>query len=243
MAVLLLLIGSFFLPNAVAGITDSRRLDSLVLIDSQSISFDSVPELGLSERIALVANLGTEILALRSGNNMGLDAAENRAARELARFFRNSLFELNFYELTIEEGAAAFIIDPADPALNMIVWELTMIDLSGNAVTVTIDDETGIILKLIYRQGRRVLHPDGGRPDGGSFSWTTEMPVLSNEELRYAAQSLVEMMTEYYGQSVVLGDYEFAGSVSYYRADLLSDGPAIPMYGVVRAMNFSMNER
>jgi len=234
-AAALVLIASFLLPNAVAGITDSRRLDNLVLIDSQSVSFDSVPELSLPDRIALVANKNTELLAVTTSNTMNFGAAERRAVRELTRFFRDGPFELDCHELTVEEGAATLIIDTAVPTNNMIIWELTLVDPSDNSVTVTIDDEIGVILKIIYRRGRR--SPDSA--DTGNMT----PPAPTDEELYSAALSLTKMMVDYYGLPIELADYEFSGSVSFYKAYLSGGGEVIPMFGVVRANSFTMNER
>jgi len=236
-AAALVLTGSFLLPNAVAGITDSRRLDNLVLIDSQSVSFDSVQELSVPERLALVANKNTEYMAVTTSNYMNFGAAERRAVRELARFFRGGPFELDYSELTVEEGAATLVIDAAVPTNNIIIWELILVDPSDNTVTVTIDDEIGVILKIIYRRGRR-------NPDSGEAS-NTMPPASSDEELHAAALSLAEMMMDYYGYPVELADYEYGGSLSWYKA-YLSGGVGIgviPMFGVVRANGFTMNER
>jgi hypothetical protein len=234
-AAALLLISSFLLPNAVAGITDARRLDNLVMIDSQTVSFDAVPALSLPERIELVANSNTEHMALRTGSVMNLESAESRAIRELMRFFRGGPFEFDPHEYTVEESAAVFIIDPEMPTVNMRVWELTLSDVFDNLVTVTLDDETGMIVKIIYRQGRRNQDADGinnASPAG-----------RLDEELQAKASRLAEMMAAYYGMRVTLVDYELSGSMSYYRADISGNGRTIPTYGVVRATSFTMNER
>jgi len=233
----LLLIGSFFLPNAVAGITDARRLNNLVMIDSQSISFDSVPELGIPDRIALVANSNTEILALKTGNVMDTEAAGERAARELTRFLRGGPFEFDNRSLSVEDSTALFIIDSANPTLNIVVWELVLVDQFDNTVTVTLDDETGLIIKMIFRRGRVSLN------QGWTNSSPSMLPNLSEAESHDVAMQLSEMMAEYYGLPITLGAYEYSGSLSYYRADIQSNDQAIPMYGVVRAMSFTMNER
>jgi len=233
-AALLLLIGSFFLPNVAAGITDSRRLDSLVLADSQSVSFESTPELSLLERIALVASSKTEILALKTGQVMDYDEASGRVAQELSRFFREGAFAFNFNRYTVEDGTAEFVIDSGNPAVNMIVWEFNLYDPLENSVTVTIDDETGVILKLIYRWGNRST----GYPGVASAN-----PDQSDEGLNGAAADLTGMMTAYYGLPVALADYQFSGSLAYYRADIASNGVTVPMYGVMRSTSFTMNER
>jgi hypothetical protein len=230
----LMLAGSFYLPNAVAGITDARRLNQLMLIDSQTVSFDAVPELSLSERLALLSRADTEVLPWLSGNVMDAEVAKNRAVRELARFFRNSPYELDTFEMTVEESAASFVIDAAVPTLNLVVWELTLTDSSDNTVTVSLDDETGVILKVLYRRSAAAQDADGTSSPGAA---------TTDEELHAKAQRLAEMMTEYFGQPVALADYQFSGRLSYYRADLICDGRVIPMFGVVRATSFTINER
>ena len=230
-AVALILAGSFLLPNAVAGVTDLRRLDSLTLIDSQSISFDFSPELSLPERIALTASPYTERLPVITGNSMQEETAGARAARELARFFGGGPFELDYSELSFDEGSAVLIIDAAAPEQNMIIWEFELQDPAGNTVTVAIDDETGIIVRLIYVLG------------GSGPIMETETFRSQDERFFAAANNLADMMKSYYGVPVELADYQFSGSLSYYRADIDNGGQIIPMYGVVRAMNFTMNER
>ena len=230
-AVALILIGSFFLPNAVAGVTDLRKIDNLILIDSQSISFDFAPELSTPERLALAASPNTERLPVITGNSLDEEAAGKRAARELIRFFRGSQFVLEYNDLYVAGGYAALIIDAAVPALNMIVWEFDVSDPDGNTVTVTIDDETGIIVRLIYIQSRSGLLGE------------TETFRTSDARFFTAARNLTEMMSAYYGITVELADYQFSGSLSYYRADINHGEQVIPMYGVVRATNFTMNER
>jgi len=231
-AATILLAASFFLPNAVAGVTDANRLDNLVMIDSQSISFDSTPELALPERLALIAKPNTEILPLKTGNVMDIDAATEKAERELERFLGGGPFRFDFEEYSVTEGAAALVIDSNVPTLNMLIWELVLTDSSQNTVTVTLDDETGIIIKIIYRLGNKGDLMTGA----GSFG--------SNDEEFYAtARSLAEMMKEYYGLAVTLADYQFNRSIAYYRADLFGGSRIIPMYGAVRTTSLTMNER
>jgi len=50
-------------------------------------------------------------------------------------------------------------------------------------------------------------------------------------------------MTAYYGFDVELADYQFSGSLSYYKAEIIDGGLVVPMYGVVRATGFTINER
>ena len=227
------LFGSFFLPNMVAAVTDSRRLDSIAVIDAQSISFDADPEFDVPERLALLANSKIEILALTTGQAMEEKAAEAKAIQELARFMRGSPFMFLTEGCVAESIAASFVVDAEDPSANMIIWEFTLTDRFSNEMMITIDDETGVILKLIYRQGR--TPPLMGIIAGASG--------ITEEEFNYAASRLCEMMTDYYGIPVVFGDYTLGSNLAYYRADMYSSEPAQPMYGVVRTTGFTMNER
>ena len=237
-AVALGLIGSFFLPNIVAGVTDAGRIDSVVVYDAQSVSFDSDTDFSLPERIVLAANSNSEALPLTTGQMMEMETAQTRAIRELARFLRNGPFVFETGDCVAENGAATFVIDSENPAANMIVWEFTLTDRYSNEIIITIDDETGIILKLIFRQGRAptIL----GNPAGVSG--------LSEEEYYGVASRICEMMNEYYGIFVVFGDYTIGSNLAYYRADMYGGGgggggTAAPMYGVVRSSGFTMNER
>jgi len=227
-----IIIVSFFMPNAVAGVTDMRRLDNLVMIDSQRASFDASPELALNERISLAASSNTEMLPLSTGNYMDNETAGEIAVQEITRFFRGGSFELDYEELSFDDGSAALVIDSIVPTRNMIIWEFLMHDPAGNSVSVTIDDETGLIVRIVYRLGNR--------NDPMFEQWTTGTP---DDVFFIAARILTEMMTEYYGQAVILADYQFSGNLSYYRADMSGGGITISMYGVVRASSFTMNER
>jgi len=231
----LLLVGSLFLPDAVAGVTDSRRLNNITLIDSQSIVFEALPTLSLSERLELAANPNTEMVAWKSGNKMDAEAAEERAIRELIRFFRGSTFEFNSKDFLVEDSAAVFIIDPQTPTVNLIVWELTLVDSNENIANIIIDDETGYIMKIVFRQGR----PNQNAPGMNGAPAATG----TDEELHATALHLTELMSDYYGLSISLADYHFSGSISYYRADIRDHGRIIPMFGVVRSSSFTMNER
>jgi hypothetical protein len=51
------------------------------------------------------------------------------------------------------------------------------------------------------------------------------------------------MMGAYYGLPVALADFHYSGGLAYYRADLSSGGHVAQMFGVVRASNFTINER
>ena len=229
------MVGSFFLPDIVAGITDSGTLDRLAMIDSQSINHEFAPELALSDRIELVASPKIEIIQMSSGNVMNESAAGDGAVREMSRLFKEGPFDFDFDSCTVEEAAAVFIIDTSNPNINIYVWEVTLYDANGNKADVTIDDETGIILMLIYRYGS--LSPN--MPD----EYEETPPRLTDDELRQTAQDLAGMMTQYYGLPVILADYDYSNNFSYYRADLADGGRAIPMYGVVKVTGFTMNER
>ena len=229
------LIGSFFLPNAVAGVMDARRLDKLVIIDAQSIQFGAYPELSLPKRIALAASPNTEMLALATGQTMEIDIAEIAALKELAKFFSSDVYEFETDDCVFEDGSVSLVIDTEDPSANMIAWEFRIRDRQTNKVTVTIDDETGAILKLIYQKGDDA--PGQENSDDGN------LPVPTDGEMYAAALQLSQMMAGYYGIRVELGEYQYSGSFSYYMATMYSGGLVIPMYGVVRATSFTMNER
>jgi len=231
----LLLIGSFLLPNAVAGVTDSRRLNNITMIDSQSVIFETTPVLGLHERIELAANPDAELLAWKTGNVMNEETAESKAVLEFTRFLRGGPFEFDFLRYSVEEVSAIFIIDSENPTVSMIVWELSIIDTSENSAILTIDDETGLIMKIIYKQGYRNQNGNGG----------SDEPVVNrtDEELNAAALRLCEMMTDYYRHTIELADYQYSGSIAYYRADLSFGEQVLPMFGVVRATSFTINER
>ena len=231
----LLLAGSFFLPNAVAAITDSGRIDNLTMIDAQTISFDSVPDLSLPDKIVLMANKNTEIMALSSGNVMDEETAGSRVVTELSQFFSGSLYGFEIRSCTVQESSAAFVIDPENPRFNMIIWELTITDALENAAAIVMDDETGKIIKIVYKQGMRT----GGMNAGND----TPLPVLSNIELHRNALRVTEMMAEYYDLPIILGDYHFNGSYSYYRADFADGSRIVSMFGVVRSTGVTMNER
>jgi len=235
-AAALVLAASFFLPNAVAGVTDMRRFDNLIITDTQSISLDATPELSLIDRLALAGNTSTESLPLKTGNAMDNDAAVECVYRELERFSRLSPWKVDFGTFVAEEGAASLMIDTMIPALNMVVWDFTLTDPSDNALMVTIDDEMGVILRLVFRWRIGNLGQAG---TGGSDS-----SAPTDAELFAIASSLTEMMTDYYGQPVELADYLFSETFSYYKAEISGGRDhAIPLYGVVRMTGFTMNER
>lgn len=233
-AAALLLTGSFFLPNAVAGIFDARRLDNLITIDAQSIDYSIAYELNLPERIKFTTSPNTEIMAIKTGQVMDADTAGDRAEAELARFFAGGPFKISINDCTIEEGSATLIIDSEKQSVSMITWEFRLYDPAGNEVSVLIDDETGVILRL-YLSEKTDHDTSGSEGDGAS--------AASNDDLYYSARRLTEMMTTYYSHIVLLGDYMFSSSMAYYRADLISGGEVIPLYGVVRPTGFTMNER
>jgi len=231
----LLLIGSFFLPDAVAGVTDSGRLNNITLIDSQSIIFEALPKLSMPERLELVANPNTEMVVWKSGNVMDAEAAEKRAILELTRFFSGSMYNFNFKDYSVEDNVTLFIIDPQEPTVNLIVWELTLIDSNENNANIIIDDETGYIMKIVFRQGRASRNLPGVDE--------TQPATATDEDLYAKASNLTELMSAYYGLSISLADYHYSGSISYYKAEIHDHGRIIPMFGVVRASSFTLNER
>ena len=231
----LVLVGSFFLPNMEAGVMDARRLDRIITVGAQSISISTDTVFGLPQRIALAASPNTEMLALTAGQVMGTETAKARAARELARFFRGDLFDSSADDYTVEDGVTTLVTDSGDPSVNLIMWEFRAVDRQNNEMTVTIDDETGMILKLIYQQR------DGGAISGGTAG--EDDSGLFSGDMNGTAQRLTEMMTAYYGLTVRLGDYQFGNGLAYYRADMYGGGQVIYMYGVVRVNGFTMNER
>ena len=234
-AAALVLVGSFFLPNMVAGVMNTRRLNKLITVAAQSISISTDTALGLPQRIALASSPNTEILVLTTGQVMGTETAKTRATRELARFFRGDLLDYSADDYTVDDGVTSLITDSAEPSVNLIMWEFKAFDRQGNEITIAIDDETGMILKLIYQQrdGRFMPGAQTGEDDS----------VFVGDDMNNVALRLTEMMTAYYGMMVRLGDYQLGNGLAYYRADIYGGGPPTPMYGVVRANGFTMNER
>ena len=228
--------GSFFLPNAVAAITDSRMLDNYVMVDSQSISFEAAPDLDLLDRLSLVASPNTETLPLKTGQVMEAFQACDIAVLELMSLLRGGPIEFDFNGYSVDECSAAFIIDADDPSVNMIIWELELTDRDGNALTVTLDDESGTILKLIHRWGVALV----GVPD---VSNKTNGFGNTDEEFYKTADLMSKAMSEYYGLPVTLADYQYSGSLAYYRADMFRGRQVISMFGVVRPSGLTMNEK
>ena len=229
------LAGSFFLPNAVAAVMDARRLDNITTVEAPSISISADLSLNLPQRIALVASPNTEMLAITTGRAMGAEMANARALREIARFFRGSLFDFDADDCAVEDYSVMFAIDAEDPTANLIVWEFKIIDRNSNEALVSIDDETGLIIKLIYQLGDGAFSPAGRgekKPSGPA-----------DDVIYETALQLTETMTAYYGMPVALGDYALSGNIAYYRAEMRGSWVAVPMYGVVRSSSFTMNER
>ena len=235
-AAVLVLTGSFFLPDAVAGVTDMRRFDNLIILDTQSIIFDPAPELSLLDRLLIAANTSTESLPLKTGNVMDGDAATECVFRELERFSRLSPWDVDYSSYVVEESSASLMIDTMIPTLNMVVWDLTLTDTSDNTILVTVDDEMGVILRLVVRWRSGNINMTGSVPSGAS--------APSDAELYNVALILAEMMTDYYGLPVELADYLFSETFSYYKAEIADSRiSSIPMYGIIRANGFTMNER
>ena len=235
-AAALIVVGSFFLPNAVAAITDSRRLDNYVMTDTQSISFDAAPDLDLLDRLSLVASPNTETMPLKTAQVMTISQAYEIAVKELKSLLRGSPIDFDFYAHSADECSAAFIIDADDPSVNMIIWELELTDLAGNILVVTMDDETGTILKLIYRWGETEI-------DGPGFSNKEVGFGNTDKEFYDTVYRMSINMAEYYGLPVALADYQYSGSLAYYRADMYGGSQVISMFGVVRSTSLTMNEK
>lgn len=233
-AAALLLVCGFFLPNAIASMADAGRLGNITTIDSQSVVYESKPTLSLPERLALAANPNAELIGWISGNVMDEAGAERKAILELNRFLRDSPYEFDFRAYTTQESSAIFIIDPELPTVNMVVWELTIADKADNTAIITIDDETGVILRIIFSQAGRSQNEAGG---GGAAAGPTEEGLLAD------ASSLVESMAEYYSLQIILADFANGRNRAYYRADITDSGRFVRMFGVVRATGFTMNER
>ena len=240
----IVLVCSFFMPNGVAGIMDSRRLDNLTIIDTQRFNFEVVSELSLMQRIALAASTSAEIMAIETGQVMEMEAAGSMAVSELVRFIGGSGIAVEASEYVVQSGSAVFVIDSADPSVNMIMWDFTLSDNHSSQVTLTIDDETGVILKMIYQSNADILSEEiVEEVISGSTFFESADP--SGDVMRTAALVLTEMMTAYYGRPVSLTAYELAvsGTLAYYMAELRGDGVDTPMFGVIRANGFTMNER
>ena len=229
------LIGGFFLPNAVAGIMDTRRLDAVVSVDALSISLDVEPVLSLPRRIALAASPHTETLGLSAGQGMEAETAKAVAVRELARLCSGTVFESAENGYVVENASVVLVIDSNNPSISLIIWEFRIIDQYMSEAIVTLDDETGMILKLIYRYRGGT----GAQQESAGESF----PSLYGGDMSEAAQELVEMLSEYYGIAVSLGDYQLIGNIAYYRADMHSGSLLIPMYGIIRTTGFTFNER
>ena len=235
-AAALLLAGSFFLPNAVAAVTDSRRLNNYIMIDSQSISFETAPELDLPDRISLVASPDTETLPLKTGQVMDDPQARETAISELKKLLSGSPLTFVLEGKAITECSAAFMINSEDPSINMIIWELELTDRFGNAMTMIMDDETGVVLKIIFSWGDESKNNDGGVRGAMSFG-------QSDEEFYDTVLLMAKAMAGYYGVPVTLADYQFSGSLAYYRADMFGSGKVISMFGIVRSTGLTMNEK
>ena len=227
------LVVCFFMPNIVAAVTDAATIDSLVTTESRTINVETKLDLGIPERIALVANRNVETLPINTGRAMDAAQAESKAKAELTAFFTLSAagqgaagpFGFAPESSEAEEGGAVFIVNTDDPSVNMVIWEFTLKDSTGNKMKITLDDETGVILKLIYA------------------SETAAGPGASTDSAMYdSALRLATLMAAYYDMPIKLADYMYIGELAYYRADLTAGGIEIPMYGVVRPSGFTMNE-
>ena len=227
--VLFVLIGCFFLPSTVAGIMDKQTLGKLIMTDSSSISYEAAPDLALTARLKLISSSSSESAALKNGKNMDRAAALRKVITELKRFDLAGEMGFIFDNCAAEEVQVGFVINTEDPSVNMIIWAFQLRDIDGRQIMVIIDDETGVILQMIYRHGDAPpkLHPDG---------------IIDVADMEKTANLLADMMTDYYGCPVNIKEYEQTGNLGYYNAEILSDGVLIPLYGIVRESGFTINE-
>jgi len=245
LALAVLLAGSFFLPNLVAGVLDSRILDVPIYTETQGFSFDASPFLSVPEKIDLIANRNIETIPLKTGQSMDTDAAERKAISELTRCFSGGPLAFDYLRCSVAEGGSLFVINTADPSVNMVVWEFVLEDPSESTMKITLDDETGVIIKVIYKRGAGAGATDSSGeqdklPEGSA---TLADESIDGDELHVIALRLTEMMTKYYGLPVILSDYMLSGDLAYYKADLITSEYTVPMYGIVKAGSFTMNEQ
>lgn len=246
LAVAVLLAGSFFLPNLVAGVMDARTFDVPTFTDTQGFSFDSSPFLSIPEKIDLIANRNIETIPLKTGQSMDAPAAERRAISELRRCFEGGPLAFDYLRCSVAEGGSLFVINTADPPVNMVVWEFVLEDASENTMKITIDDETGVIIKVIYKRSAALSETGSAQDEAEKQQEDGALPgdgLYEGDELYRTALRLTGMMEKYYGLPVVLSDYMLSGDLAYYKADLITPEYTIPMYGIVKAGSFTMNEQ
>lgn len=142
---IILLIG-FFLPHYVLGFRDRQTVGRLDVIEG-SISYEAQSDLGIIDRLKMITSAAS--IPLDNGKKLDADTAYQRALTEIDKFNSKAIIDFNFSACKLIRDSVSFYIDAADPTKNMIVWNLTIQD-EGHTISVTVDDETGILLNLNY---------------------------------------------------------------------------------------------
>lgn len=152
----LILAGSFFLPMYITGLKDKTTLGHVDVRNTQSVSFETKPELGIIDRLRMKNSSGS--LMLYNGKNMDAQEACQDVLTELGKFNSNALFDIDLQSCAMTYSSVEFLIDSSDPAKNVIVWNISLEDQSGNMVTASVDDETGILLSVNYRSKKLLYY-------------------------------------------------------------------------------------
>ena len=214
----------------MAGIQDTQTIGKLDVKDSSSMSIETNPEMTLPERLNLISISNSLSVPVKNGKKLNNDTALDRAVSELKSFSGEDGFGFAFTDITVDRMEALLIIDSDDPSVNMLAWRFILTDSSLKTITLVIDDATGTIIQLICKLNLSSLVASG--KDSG-------VPA----KFRQTAQQLCQLMTDYYGITVTLSEYELLGSLGFYKAELWEGGAATPMFGIIQNDGFSINDR
>ena len=220
----------FFLPDTVAGIQDTQAIGKLNIEDSNSISVETNPEMTLSERLTLISISNSLSVPVKNGKKLNIVTSFDRVVADLKSVFVEDGLGFDFDKVTVDLQETLLIIDADDPSINMLVWRFVLQSPSGETITLVMDDETGTILQLIYKFNQNSLIVSDKRPN-------------LSAEFNEIGITLSQLLTDYYGVTVTLSEFELLGSLGFYKAELWESGLAIPMFGIIQNGSISINDR
>lgn len=200
----IILTSGFFLPTLVSQFKDRQTFGELTITDGSGVSYETKSELKIIDRLKMMTE--ARRVDLDNGKNMDADTAYQSALEELGKFTGSGIIALDLESCRLSELRVAFFIDSSDPSKSMIVWDL-YIQNGTYSITVAIDDETGLLLamlfdvdKSVYKKGEAAI----------ALPFVIEYDAASEpsaEDSAAAEQSYAEQigkaLADYYGLTYV----------------------------------------
>lgn len=142
-------LAGFLMPSALLEWQDEQRLEASEVQAAEEVVLTSQAELTVIEKLQLMQSDTVTKLPMAQGKNYDRDSIIIKVQQEIKKLCELEILSIDSLERRYLVEGVEFFIDTEDGSKSMMLWTVHIVN-DEEVLTVTADDETGIILSVLH---------------------------------------------------------------------------------------------